>query len=139
MGFVNPLQITLAAISMVAIGLLFWKGGLAERLSALAFVVLLFGSPLIDTEFRAGMVLLSTGALVWLAWLSLVHDRWWLVVAVSLQGLVVATHLLPFLEPDTRIWSVVTVRIVLWTALMIVAVLGVCEARWAPYARSLRV
>lgn len=138
MGFVNPVQITLAAMSLVAIGLLFWKGGVAERLAAIAFTVLMFGSPLIDIEFRPGMVLLSTGALVWLAWLSLAHDRWWLVVAVSLQGLVVATHLLPFLEPDTRIWGVVTVRIVLWTALMMMAVLGVCEARWAPYARPLR-
>lgn len=138
MGFVNPLQLALAGVSLAAIVLLFWKGGDAERLSGVAFAALMFGSPLVDTEFRLGMVWLSMAALVWLAWLSLTNDRWWLIAAVAFQSLVVATHLLPFIEPDARVWSVVTVRLVLWAALMAMAILGVCEARWAPYARPLR-
>ncbi|AQR61658.1 hypothetical protein BZG35_08340 [Brevundimonas sp. LM2] len=138
MGFVNTLQIGLTGISCLILILLVWQGRGAERLAALALTMLMFGSPLVDTEFRPGMVLLSTTALVWLAWLSLAHDRWWLILAVALQGLVVATHLLPFLEPETRVWGAVTVRLALWVALMLIAVLGVAEARWAPYARRLR-
>lgn len=132
-------QHVIGLLSFAAIGLLLVFGRLAERIAGAAFLTDMLGTPLVDHlhigELRYGVALLSLGVFATLSALSLRADRWWLIAATGVQllsmGLWVAT-----MFGDLQVWGAVTVRIVIWTQLMLLALFGVWEARAAPYARS---
>lgn len=132
-------QHVIGLLSFAAIGLLLLLGRPAERIAGSAFLIDLLATPLVDHlhigELRYGVAILSIGVFATLFVLSLRTDRWWLIAATGVQllsmGLWVAT-----VFGDLQVWGAVTVRIVIWTQLMLLALFGVWEARAAPYARS---
>ncbi|WP_332660943.1 hypothetical protein [Brevundimonas sp.] len=131
-------QHIIGLVSFAAIGLLLVFGRPAERIAGTAFLVDMVGTPLVDHlhigELRYGVAILSIGVFATLFVLSLRTDRWWLIAATGVQllsmGLWVAT-----VFGDLQVWGAVTVRIVIWTQLMLLAFFGIWEARSAPYAR----
>lgn len=132
-------QHLLAGVSYLAIGLLIWLGRTPERIAAGAFLVAMFGTPFLDgftiDGVRYGVAALSLGLSAVLAVLGLRVDRWWLLVAAGVQLLSLGTWVLAIVG-DVQVWAAVTVRMIVWLLLMLLALLGVWEARAAPYARS---
>jgi hypothetical protein len=78
--------------------------------------------------------LLAVSLFVTLTWLSLTADRWWLLAAAGIQLLSIATYLIALFDPGVQVWASVSFRILIWVELMLVGLLGVWEARAAPYA-----
>ena len=126
-------------LSVLSIGLQLWRGRRPERVAAVAFLVAMLATPLVD-EFqidglRWGVALLAVGLFGTLVWLSLVFDRWWLMAAAAVQLLSIATYLVAVLNPDVQVWASVSFRIVLCGELMLIGLFVVWECRAAPYAR----
>lgn len=125
-------------LSYLTIGLLLVAGRLAERIAGAAFLVAMVGTTFVDHlhigEVRYGVAILGVALFVTLIVLALRTDRWWLIAAAGVQllsiGLWTAT-----IFGDLQIWGAVTVRIVIWVQLMLLALFGVWEARAAPYAQ----
>ena len=67
--------------------------------------------------------------------LALRYERWWLIGAAGLQLVVFSTHFAPLLIPEARFWSAVTLRLILWEALMVLCIFAIGESRWATYAK----
>ncbi len=134
----TPFQITLTGLTYVCLFLLLWKGRTAERLAGLGLCMLQFGTLVLDQGSRSGVAILSIGGFVLLFVLMLAYRRWWLIFAAGLQFVAVSTHIVTFQEPDTRMWANVTIRLIVWFLIMLIALFGVAEARWAPYARERR-
>lgn len=135
----SPAQISVLCLSIITLGLQLWKGRSAERFAAVAFLIVMLGSPLVD-EFqiggmRWGVGLLSLGLFGTLVVLSLTANRWWLMAAAGVQLLSIATFLIALLNPDVQVWASVSFRIVVWAELMLIGLFGVWECRVAPYAR----
>lgn len=128
----------LAAVSYAAIGLLLWKGRGPERIAAAAFLVALFGTPLLGgmvvDGVRYGVAVLAALLAATLVVLSLRTDRWWLIAAAGVQLLSLGTWAVAIFS-DAQVWAAVTVRMIVWLLLMLLAFFGVWEARSAPYAR----
>lgn len=133
-------QHVIGLLSFATVGLLLVFGRPAERIAGAAFLTDMLLTPLVDHlhvgEFRYGVAILSFGVFTTLFALSLRADRWWLIAATGVQllamGLWAAT-----IFGELQVWGAVTVRIVIWTQLMLLALFGVWEARVAPYARPL--
>ena len=126
-------------LSVLSIGLQLWRGRRPERVAAVAFLVAMLATPLVD-EFqidglRWGVALLAVGLFGTLVWLSLVFDRWWLMAAAAVQLLSIATYLVAVLNPDVQVWASVSFRIVVWVELMLIGLFGVWECRAATCAR----
>lgn len=135
MGYLSLAQQAILGLSVVSMALLFWKGRRPERIAGLCLLGLMIGSGLVDYDGAWKVAALSVTAAVVLAWLSLAYDRWWLIFALGLQLLAVATHLIPLVDPDYRLWAAVTLRLAIWTGLMLLALFGVLECRLTLYAR----
>lgn len=129
-----------ACLSFVSLGVQLWKGRIPERIAAIAFLVAMSLTPLVDHlhvgGVRWGVGLLALGLFVTLSWLSLVADRWWLLAAAGIQLLSIATYLAAIFDPEVQVWASVSFRIVVWVELMLIGLLGVWEAKCAPYAQS---
>lgn len=131
-------QIVLTLFTYLTLSFLLSFGRRAERIAGIALLVAQVGTPFVDHlqigDFRYGVAILSVGLFTTLIILALRTDRWWLIAAAGVQllsiGLWVATLL-----GDLQIWGAVTVRIVIWMQLMLLALFGIWEARSAPYAR----
>lgn len=135
----SPLWIFGSALTVVAIGLLIWKGKSAERQAASGLLFLQIASGWLDHlvigQFRWAVALLSIGFLGLLVRLSLRYDRWWLLFAAGSQLLALVTHISSLVGPEALTWSIVTARMVAWVQIMALALFGVWEANAAPYAR----
>ena len=130
------LQYGLLAISIVALAMLLMAGKTAERVAAVTLFVLMFASPYLAREGPIAHALLSGCALAVLVFLALRYDRWWLIGAAGLQLVVFSTHFAPLLIPQQTIWGAVTLRIVIWQALMALCLFAIGESRWASYAQK---
>ncbi len=137
-GGVTPAQIILLGLTLVSVVLLVWQGRTPERVAALGLAVLVAGTPFVDEGSRHGVALLSIGVFLLLFGLMIVYRRWWLIFAAGLQFVAVSTHIVTFQDPDMRMWANVTIRLIVWLLIMLTALFGVGEARWAPYARDRR-
>lgn len=133
-------QHVVTLVSFLTLGLLLGFGRLAERIAAVALLVAMCGTPFVDHlhigEFRYGVAILSAGLFVTLIVLALRTDRWWLIAAAGVQLLAIGLWAATILG-DLQIWGAVTVRIVIWWQLMLLALFGIWEARAAPYAQPL--
>ena len=129
----------LALISYIAIALLVWRGRGPERIAAGAFLAAMFGTPLVDgfevDGVRYGVAALAALLSGALFVLSLRTDRWWLIAAAGVQLLSLGTWAVA-LFGEVQVWAAVTVRMIVWLLLMLIALFGVWEARAAPYARA---
>lgn len=132
------LQHLINLCSLLAIGLLMGVGRVAERVAGTAFLIAMVGTPFVDHlhigEVRYGVAILSSGLFATLVVLALRTDRWWLIAASGVQLLAMCLWAATILG-DLEIWGAVTVRIVIWIQLMLLALFGAWEARSAPYAR----
>lgn len=135
----NTVQIVMTVLSFAALGYLLVAGRWPERLAGLALLVAMVGTPLVDGWYvggvRVGVAFLGFGLFASLLGLALTADRWWLIAATGVQLLSVGSWVLTLLRPETQIWAGVSFRMLVWSQLMILACLGVWEARRAPYAR----
>lgn len=131
-------QIALTVVTVLGLGLILWKGHLADRLAGLGLCVLEFGTPFLDSGQRLGVALISGLVLLLLIALALRVQRWWIIGAAGLQLTAFGTHVVFLAEPDSRLWAGVTVRLAIWVLLMLLAIFGACEARCAPYATNTR-
>ena len=129
-------QYVLAALTFFAWGLLLWKGRLAERLAACILIGLAVISPVLDDHSRTASMLLSIGGFVGLSGLALWQPRWWLIVAAGIQLVAALSHVAWLLLDTDRLWPAVTLRLLLWFFIIITALVGTAEGRWARYARS---
>lgn len=136
MGGLSAYQYAILALTAAALLLLFAAGRRPERIAGACLLILTIGSGLVDHNPAWQMLLLSVSAAGVLAWLSLAYTRWWLIFALGLQLLAVSTHLIPLIDSDYRIWAAVTLRLAIWVGLMLLALFGVLESRFAPYART---
>lgn len=136
MGYLSVAQYGILGLTVVAMALLFWKGRSPERIAGACLLALMIGSGLVDYGGAWKVAALSVTAAGVLAWLSLKYDRWWLIFALGLQLLAVTTHLIPLVDPDYRLWAAVTLRLAIWTGLMLLALFGVLESRLTTYARA---
>ena len=132
-------QLSVLCLSVVSIGLQLWQGRSAERIAAVAFLIAMSATPLVDGlelgGVRWGVGLLAIGLFGTLVWLSLTSERWWLMAAAGVQLLSIATYIIALLNPDIQVWASVSFRIVVWVELMLIGLFGVWECRAAPYAR----
>jgi hypothetical protein len=135
-------QYLLTVLSFGTLGLLLVRGRAPERWAAVALLVAMVGTPLVDGWYvagvRLGVAMLGVALFASLLSLALTVDRWWLMAATGVQLLSVGSWLLALLKPETQLWAGVTFRLLIWAELMILACLGVWEARRAPYAQPLR-
>jgi hypothetical protein len=126
-------------LSIFSIGLQLWRGRRPERIAAVAFLVAMLATPLVDgfhiNGVRWGVALLTVGLFGTLVWLSLVDQRWWLIAAAGVQLLAIATYVVALVNPEVQVWASVSFRIVVWVELMLIALFGVWECRAAPYAQ----
>lgn len=133
-------QFSVLGLTVFSIALQLWKGRSAERIAAVAFLVAMLGTPLVDGlqvgGLRWGVGLLALGLFGALVWLSLTAPRWWLLAASGVQLLSIATYLVALLNPDVQLWASVSFRIVVWVELMLIGLFGVWECRAAPYAQT---
>lgn len=126
------------AVSIIALAMLLAAGKTAERIAALTLIALMFVSPYVARGDATAHAFVSGFAFVVLASLALRYERWWLIGAAGLQLVVLSTHFAPALVPQETIWGAVTLRIVIWQALMVLCIFAIGECRWAPYAQNKR-
>jgi hypothetical protein len=131
-------QYLVTFVSFLTLGALLGFGRLAERIAGVALLVAMVGTPFVDhlniDGFRYGVAMLAVGLFTTLIVLALRTDRWWLIAAAGVQLLSIGLWVASLLG-DLEIWGAVTVRIVIWWQLMLLALFGIWEARAAPYAR----
>jgi hypothetical protein len=132
----NITQHGLFAISVIALAMLLVAGKTAERVAATTLIVLMFASPYLAREGPVAHALVSGSAFAILGFLALRYERWWLIGAAGLQLVVFSTHFAPLLIPQETIWGAVTLRIVIWQALMALCLFAIGESRWASYAKN---
>lgn len=131
-------QYAIFCLSLLAIGLLVIAGRTPERIAGAVFALVMFGAPFVDGlrmgQFRWGVA--ATGLILFasLLGLGLKVDRWWLLAASGVQLLSVILWIVS-MGGDVQVWAAVTIRIVIWTQLMALALFGVWESRAAPYAK----
>ena len=124
------------AVSIIALVMMLAVGKTPERVAAVTLTCLMFASPFLSREGPVGHALVSGLALAILLVLALRYERWWLIGAAGFQLVVFSTHFAPLLMPQEQIWGAVTLRIVLWQALMALCLFGIGESRWASYAEG---
>lgn len=110
----TPLQ-SFFLVSTLAIFAIGWlKGGHVERQGVLvlllAYVSALFLQDLERTAHQVAVMIADGVLLIVLVWMALRHDRWWLLVAVACQVLVMIAHGALWLDPDIGLRSNVVTR-----------------------------
>lgn len=120
------------SLNIAGLALLAWRGARVERYAAALLATYILVEPLVLplhlSTWKIGLAGLNLALFMGLWRLSARSTRWWLVVAASLQLLVVCTHLLPFLSSQLTAWTGVTVRLTLWTLISFTIFGGVWEA-----------
>jgi hypothetical protein len=123
------------AVSVIALAILLAVGKTPERVGAATLTCLMFSAPYLSREGPVELAIASGLTLLILVLLALSYERWWLIGAAGLQLVVFSTHFAPLVLPQEGIWGAVTLRLVLWEALMGLCVFAIGESRWAPYAK----
>lgn len=129
---VQHLLFLVTALTWVALA---WKGREPERLAVLVLAALTFGAPLVGDYGWAARTGLSAAGFFALTALALWKSRWWLILAAGVQLVTVLTHVAWAAFEFERLWPAVTLRLLLWAIIIVLAMAGVAEARWARYAR----
>ena len=123
------------AVSVVALAILLAAGRTPERLGAATLTCLMFATPYLAHVGPVAVAAASGLTLAILMGLALRYERWWLIGASGLQLVVFSTHFATLLIPQHLIWPAVTLRLILWQALMALCFFALGECRWATYAK----
>jgi hypothetical protein len=126
------------AVSIIALALMLAAGKTPERVAAATLTCLMFVSPYLTREGPFWPALASGITLMILVGLALRYERWWLIGASGFQLVIFSTHFAPLISPQQYIWPSITLRLILWGALMALCVFAIGESRWAPYAEGKR-
>ena len=128
-------SLALLAANLVALGLLFWRGGGVERIASPIFLVAIFIEPFLHPlqigTWRVGSLLANLGLFLALWALSEKADRWWLVVSAAIQLVILTTNLMPLMTGDFTTHTGVAIRSGLWVGISFTLFGGVWEARTA--------
>lgn len=126
----------LIANALAAVALMLF-GRKEERVIVLVAIAYVCLPPLVHqyqfNTFRYGVFVLEVVWMCVLIWGSLRVDRWWPLVAASIQFLALLSHILPFFFFKIYLWSAVTVRLGLWAVVSLILLMGAWEA-WAHWA-----
>lgn len=132
-------QWLLAVVTYAVLLLLLWRGRGPDRIAAVALLVTQTATPFMavyEVEgVRVGVAGLSLLLTLTLIGLACQGRRWWLLAAAGVQLVAVSSWIYQILDPGAQVWAAVTFRIIVWMELMALAVFGLFEARFAPYAR----
>lgn len=132
-------QWLLAVVTYGVLLLLLWRGRPLDRAAAVALLVTQTATPFLAAfevqGVRVGVAALSLLLSMTLIGLACSGRRWWLLAAAGVQLIAVASWIYQILDPTAQVWAAVTFRIIVWMELMALAVFGLFEARFAPYAR----
>ncbi|HSV02293.1 MAG TPA: hypothetical protein VLI41_03725 [Phenylobacterium sp.] len=128
------------AVGWTVAALALWKGGRAERLAALGFLVAWLASPLLrhgGWEGPAWTGLLVDGLfLALLLWIALSSGRYWPLFAAAFELLSVFTHLARLIDPGVRAWAYATADAI-WTYLLLAALCAGVVSRWRKAAQPI--
>ncbi|MFZ2029469.1 MAG: hypothetical protein WAU68_04105 [Vitreimonas sp.] len=124
------------AVSVIALAILLAAGRAPERLAAATLACLMFASPYLSRGAPTANAAASGLALAMLVFLALRYERWWLIGAAGFQLVVFSTHFATLFILHERIWSTVTLRLILWEGLIVLCFFAIGESRWASYARA---
>lgn len=131
----TTIQYGIFAVSVAILLAMLTVGKMPERIAAAVLAALMFVAPFLAREGAAFLALGSGITLSVLVALTMRYERWWLIGAAGLQLVVFSTHFAPLLMPQANVWSAVTLRLVLWEALMALCLFALGECRWALYAK----
>lgn len=127
-------QLAILAANLAALVLLVWRGERPERIAALMIVALLVLEPLLDplriNAWRVGGGLVNLALFAGFVWLAERWDRWWVVLAASVQLLLVLTFLMPLMTDEFSVRTGIALRLGLWAVISIILFIGAWEA-WA--------
>lgn len=127
-------SLVLLTANLVALGLLFWRGGRTERFTALIILAAIFAEPFLHPvqvgTWRMGSLLVNLCLFLALWTACERSDRWWLVVASAIQLVILITHLMPLMTSDFTTHTGVAIRSGLWAGISLTLFAGVWET-WA--------
>jgi len=128
-------QLFFLCSALVILPLAWMKGGHAERAAVALLVAAYVSGPFLQ-DIRVGRVLvvLALGdVIVWavFVWLSLKHDRWWLLLATAAQSLNVLSHVALVLTPSLTARENVAAQWVFGLVSLYALLLGIAERRLA--------
>lgn len=136
----NATNYALYAGTFVSMGLLLRFGGRPERAAVLLVAVSLLLEPFAQgvtlNTWRIGTAGLNLALLAGFWVMAEKWDRWWLVLASSLQLIVVLTHLMPVMAPEFGVNTGVTIRLLMWTMIVVSMFGGAWEAAADRYWNS---
>jgi hypothetical protein len=128
----NAANYALYVVTFVGLAVLMKFGSRPERIAVALILLTILAEP-----FAQGITLntwrIGTGGLnlLLLAGLWIMAekwDRWWLVLASSLQLIVVLTHLMPVMESEFGVNTGVTIRLIMWALIVVSMFMGAWEA-----------
>lgn len=127
--------ITWWVIAVLVFGAAFRWGARPERLSAVLMFIAYLLTPVAGLWAHPGLAsgvlvidaLLAVGLLI----LSLKHARWWLLLAVANQGLVVIAHLTTVMDDSVWTRAAITSRTGFGLMVLFALAMGVAESRIA--------
>lgn len=129
--------------NLVAMVPLAWRGDRYDRFGVIAVILYVIVGEVVESilwgSWRAGSASLDLVLFLALWWAAERADRWWLVLMAGFQLLVVATHLIPLVQPGFMYWTGTTIRLVIWGLMSLSLFLGALEVRAAArFAREER-
>lgn len=129
--------------NLAAMAPLAWRGRSGDRTAIAVVVLYIIVGEVVESimwgSWRAGSAFLDLVLFLSLWWIAERTDRWWLVLAAGFQLLVVATHLIPLIQPGFHYWTGTTVRLVIWGLMSISFFIGAWEVQAAArFAREER-
>ena len=128
----TPTNYALYAGTFARMSLLLRFGGRPERAAVLLVAASLLLEPIAGgitlNTWRIGTAALNLGLMAGLWVMAEKWDRWWLVLASSLQLIVVLTHLMPVMAPEFGVNTGVTIRLLMWALIIFSMFFGAWEA-----------
>jgi len=136
---VTPLQTFFLVSSMAILALGWLKGGHAER-QVVLFILLAYVFSLLMQDVhwgrqQTGVMAVDTVFLIAIFWMSLRHDRWWLLFAVACQIMAIVTHVTLWLDLGITPRSNAVTRWLFGLLLLYALAAGVLE-RWLAGERA---
>ena len=126
--------LALLLANLAAMVPLSWRGRLHDRIAVGSVVLYVIVGEFVESmmwgSWRAGSATLDLILFLILWWTAERADRWWLVLAAGFQLLIVATHLIPLVQPGFMYWTGTTIRLVIWGLMSTAFCIGAWEV-WA--------